>query len=397
MSYYNSKSMRIVTQEPGAFFKPLYSPSSSQKDSYRRNSALIWFRPKHIYVQHRINAKNSGHVTMKNGARYWISKDTWLDKPVNMNNSGFAMWYHDSIFANVYKDGKSHADQQAGFTHIVSDYNGKNSPNNGYAFEFLTDESDRFNGASPMKVVGLCFRMPSWDKLTWKGPSYPQGMAGSFSKANGTGWPTSWAMSDDNAGGDRWINRMHLTYIDSNGSLKNKAVLPEGKNIGDYVFSNMDDPKSYTSWWDSKSESYYGRATDLKDSRMVRVWHNENIPDDWYFCGFSMSWYIGYKANIHKRHHMTIAGLVPILRSDLDIITGGGKNKMNNVTRTLEPYCTSRADALSRKKKQTDSEWTPSQPDSQKLWIVSDPDHENMGENGARSIVKDNVVWKYPP
>ena len=331
---------------------------------------------------------------MKNEADYWISSDTHINGVDVRKNSGFAMWYQDSIFANVYRNGTSEADHQAGFTQIISDYNNKNSANNGYAFEFITDENDRFNGCSPMKVVGLCFRMPSWDKQKWKGPKYPAGIAGDYSDSNGWGWDTGRAFSDDDAGGDRWINRMHLTYVDQYGALKNKAVLPEGNNGGDYTFSNMSDPKSYADWWSGKKDKMWGSKSSLKDSRMIRVWHEDDIPDDWYFCGFSLSWYIGYKADITKRHHMTIAGLLPITKGDLEIIKAGGKNRNLHTTRTIEPYCTSQADALSRKRKETDSEWTNKEPDSQKLWTVSDPDHTNMGE-GNRSVVKDNAVFKY--
>lgn len=393
MANYNSKSMRIVTQAPGAFRKPYYSPRNSASREETEKSALVWFKPKHVHVYHKGKSDNK---PMKNGANYWISADTNINGTDVRKNSGWAMWYDTSIFANIYRDGDQDCDQAAGFTHIISDYNNKNTKNNGYAFEFITDKNDRFKGASPMKVVGLCFRMPSWDHDYWRGPKFPYGdIEGSYSDSNGIGWDTGRGFSDADSGGDRWINRMHLTYVTKDGNLVNKKVLPEGNNGGDYQFSDMNDPKSYTSWWDSKADSYYGSKKRLDKSRMIRVWHNQDIPDDWFFCGFSMSWYIGHKANLEKRHHMTIAGLVPITAQDLQHMKSGGKNNTNlNACRIVEPYCTSRDDALSRIPKMTDT-WKPGDPNPVKLWTVSDPDHKNLAQGSVSITNTGAAVWKY--
>lgn len=300
------KTKRLISFEGGYFCKPtLFSTGSGQTINNSADQSLACdvlakrtgFR--FFYGTPAATYKHSSQEKeFLGGVKY----------PVDTESNAGKLKYHyrHAVFANfshaTSTDGKTQLEQTSGICQGVQSFNNKQSKsgNNGYVLSYHTTGPDYHVGASPMKVVGLCFKFWSIQqqtKWTYDGAEVSNG---------------------GKTAGDIFLNKMHLLYIKPNGTIYNKEVKPEGNNTGGVKFvlkGKLSDNYDDSSLWPGK-EWLWGHHN-LKSARKVRVWHNDDIPDGDCFIGFHLNWGMGKVADIKKWHNLIVGGLTPILQQDV--------------------------------------------------------------------------------
>ena len=306
------------------------------------------------------------HISWGGSDRVKIDNTGGIEVPVDRSSKGSGVYYvshEDSATAAHYgknSDGTDMVSQTAGVVHYVRSYNNtqKNSGNNGYTLTYLTTtKDDPFEGASPMPIIGLTFRV-------WC--------------IRGTKW---WyggneIFTDKEVSADCFINRMWLVYIKPDGVIYNVPVLPEGSNSGSLPFVNQD---NLSAGYNKGNKGYQQKAfvpcRSMYSAKQYRVWHNQPIPDGHCFAGFVINWGIGTIADVDKKHNLTFGGFAPIFKEDLSYIQANDKEvKPSHTTFAYQPL-KNKADLYNIYPELNNDNDTKVK--SRRLWTVSDPNTEN--------------------
>ena len=364
------KTKRVITLEGGLMLKPtavniegvggsgtIVPAGEDEKEFCRALLKRTGFK----FLKGRL-----GHVSWAKSSRVKIDNTGGIEVPVDNESKKSALYYvsaEDSLMAAHYaanNDGGSMVSQTAGVVHYISSFNNnqKNSGNNGYTLTYLTTgKEDPFEGASPMPIVGLTFRV--WCIR-----------AGKWWYGNNDD-----IFSSKEYSADCFINRMWLVYIKPDGVIYNVPVLPEGTNSGSLPFVNQDNLSS--NYDDSKGykQKSFVPCTSMYEAKQYRVWHNQQIPDGHCLAGFCINWGIGKIADVAKVHNLTFGGFAPIFREDLAYIQANDPKVVPHHTTFCYQPLKNKAD-LYNIYPELDPD-NDTKVKSRRIWTVSDPNMEN--------------------
>ena len=371
-----SKQQRILTGTPGAFKQ---SRNNEDKDAWNGNKVYPWWVPGK-WATWTKKPKSGGNQTMPGGHQYWIcSNDS------KSNHEGLRFNHPDDIFSvnskkkNGFSDGDANSISyvnKGGYNFAFNNCVQTSTDKNGFAYSVTTRDNSMIGG-SPMPVVGVCFRLFSEGNGI-----YNAGLHGSSVCGNNARDKLDTGQASPRTSADLQINKMHLVYIDyDKGTIFSHAILPEGNNGGDVTFYNQ---SKWSKNNNIKLQIYDSTACSSEKALLVRAWHTEELPPKCVFIGFTLHLYVGKNTSVNKIRSCHIGGMSPILQSDLEVITSGGKNKDGaNQAVAWQPPITSLSDA--------DARFDP-KTQGQKLILFDDPDGNNNGTNIQYAPIKGN--WK---
>lgn len=357
---------RILTNQTGAFKKVFAVKNYNLDDDQQRahdHHVYPWWKP--LYKYYSVY-ESGGSKTWDWGATYQVTKNT--------SKGGFYGIRYDD-WTNLFN--ASSADYQSFSNNNSSIYNQRGGYNfgfknhfntsdkshsNGFAYALTTDKQNYFNGASPMPVQGICFRLFADGNGTWKG------------KQNGLNSGDDYTGEGSiEASVDIQIGNMHLIYLTADTQeMYCRAILPEGGNTGDVKF--------YNGWFDKnrgiEKKIYNSKANNNKNALLVRAWNEEPLKPKSCFIGFSFNVYVGSVSSVNKTKSFSIGSMSPILTGDLENMMEASPNRSTSQV-CWEPRTTSQSDAKSR---------FDIEKNGKRLLIFTDNNHSNQGKESERSI-----------